>query len=385
MEKLYYTDSHKKTFEGNVTDCRAVNGGWEITLDATAFYPEGGGQPCDTGCLADSRVLAVKEVGEAVVHLCDKALPVGSAVAGTIDWARRFDFMQQHSGEHIVSGIIHALYGYHNVGFHMGEELVTIDFDGPIAPEALQDIEDRANVAVWQNLPVRCYYPSAEELPGIPYRRKRDLPWPVRLVEIPGIDLCACCGTQVSQTGEVGLIKLLSCVKFHEGVRIEMVCGKRALGLLSDIYEQNRLVSQTFSAKPLETGLAARRASEALVNEKYRAAYLEKQLFSYIAKEYAGKEMAVHISSDLSPAANRELCSCIAREAELAVTVSGTDETGYSFCVISNCKDAKAIGTAAVAALNGRGGGKREAFQGSVNASAKEIKKYFDLVLQNGL
>lgn len=385
MEKLYYADSHRKTFEGNVTDCRAGSGGWEITLDATAFYPEGGGQPCDTGCLADSRVLAVKEVGEAVVHLCDKALPVGSQVSGAIDWPRRFDFMQQHSGEHIVSGIIHALYGYHNVGFHMGTEVVTIDFDGPIAPEALQDIEDRANTAVWQNLPVRCYYPSAEELPSIPYRRKRDLPWPVRLVEIPGIDLCACCGTQVSQTGEVGLIKLLSCVKFHEGVRIEMVCGKRALRLLSDIYEQNRLVSQTFSAKPLETGLAARRASESLVNEKCRAAGLEKQLFSYIAKEYAGKALAVHITKDLSPAANRELCTRIAREAEIAVTASGTDETGYSFCVISETKDAKAIGTAAAGALNGRGGGKREAFQGSVNASAGEIKKYFDLVLQNGL
>ncbi len=385
MEKLYYTDSHRKTFESRVTGCHAVSGGWEITLNATAFYPEGGGQPCDTGHLGDSRVLAVKETGEEIVHLCDKALPVGSQVSGAIDWARRFDFMQQHSGEHIVSGIIHALYGYHNVGFHMGAEVVTIDFDGPIAPEALQDIEDRANAAVWQNLPVRCYYPSAEELPGIPYRRKRDLPWPVRLVEIPGIDLCACCGTQVSHTGEVGLIKLLSCVKFHEGVRIEMVCGKRALGLLSDIYEQNRLVSQTFSAKPLETSLAARRASEALVNEKYRAAGLEKQLFSYIAKEYAGKTLAVHIARDLSPAATRELCTRIAQEAEIAVTASGTDKTGYALCIISNCKDAKAIGTATVAALNGRGGGKREAFQGSVNATAEEIKKYFDWVLQNGL
>lgn len=377
VRKLYYEDSHLKTFDAVVTGCTPAEGGYHVTLSATAFYPEGGGQPSDTGALGHSRVLSVREQGETILHLCDSALPVGSTVTGTIDWDRRLDLMQQHSGEHIVSGIIHGIYGYHNVGFHMGADVVTIDFDGPIAPEALQIIEDKANLAVWQNLPIACTYPSREELPGVNYRRKKDLPWPVRIVDVPGIDLCACCGTHVKRTGEIGLVKLFSCVKFHEGVRIEMACGKRALDLLNQAYDQNRQVSQAFSAKIQETGPAARRMNEALAAEKFRAAGLEKRLFGYIAQGYAGQSTAVHFEDALTPGANRELCDTIARQAAVAITLSGTDETGYSFCVISRTGDAKAIGTAAVQALKGRGGGKREAFQGSLAASRQEIEAYF--------
>ena len=377
VKKLYYEDSHRKTFDATVTGCTQAAKGWEITLDATAFYPTGGGQPCDTGVLGESAVLDVREEKERVIHLCDKPLTVGSAVTGTIHWARRFDFMQQHSGEHIVSGIIHKRYGYHNVGFHMGADLVTIDFDGPIPAEDLQEIEDAANAAVWEDLPVSCYYPAPEELPLVPYRRKKDLPWPVRIVEIPGIDLCACCGTQVDRTGEVGLIKLFSCVKFHDGVRIEMACGKRALDILSDAYLQNRLVSQAFSAKIQQTGQAAQRMNDALSAEKFRAAGLEKRLFSYIAQGYAGQDLALHFEDGLSPAANRELCDAIAEGCGVAVNLSGTDKTGYSLCIISRTLDAKAIGNAATQALGGRGGGKREAFQGTLASSQAEIETFF--------
>ena len=242
-KKLYYEDSHLQTFEATVTGCSQVKNGWEITLDATAFYPEGAGQPCDIGTLGDSNVLAVREEGESVIHLCDKPLIVGDTATGHIDWTRRFDLMQQHSGEHMVSGVVHKLYGWHNVGFHMGSELMTVDFDGPIPAEDLQKIEDTVNTAIWQNLPVKCYYPTAEELPTVPYRRKKDLNWPVRIVEFPGVDICACCGTQVKYTGEIGLVKIFSCVKFHEGVCIEMACGGRAFNLLSAAYQQNKLES----------------------------------------------------------------------------------------------------------------------------------------------
>ena len=375
--KLYYEDPHAKTFEATVTGCTEVAGGWLVTLDATAFYPEGGGQPCDKGTLGDSAVLDVQEQGADVIHLCHKPLALGSTVTGIINWDRRLDFMQQHSGEHIVSGIIHKRFGWHNVGFHMGAELVTIDFDGPIPADVLQEIEDAANAAVWENLPVACYYPAPEELPHVPYRRKKDLPWPVRIVEIPGIDLCACCGTQVKRTGEIGLIKLSSCVKFHEGVRIEMACGKRALDILNTAYAQNRQVSQLFSAKIPETAQAAQRVSDALNAEKFRAATLEKRLFSYIAQGYAGKTLGVHFEESLSPAANRELCDAIAGVCQMAVTLSGTDQTGYSLCIISRAQDAKALGTAAAQALGGRGGGKREAFQGTLAASREEITLFF--------
>ena len=377
VKKLYYADSHAKTFEATVTGCTQVSGGWAVTLDATAFYPEGGGQPCDLGTLDDCAVLDVQEQGEDVIHLCNKPLTVGSRVCGCIDWERRVDFMQQHSGEHIVSGIIHKRFGWHNVGFHMGAELVTIDFDGPIPADALQEIEDAANAAVWEDLPVACYYPAPEELPQVPYRRKKDLPWPVRIVEIPGIDLCACCGTQVKHTGEIGLIKLFSCVKFHEGVRIEMACGKRALDILNTTYEQNRLVSQLFSAKIGETAQAAGRMNDALSGEKFRAAALEKRLFSCIAQGYAGKDLGIHFEESLSPAANRELCDAMAGVCSMAVTLSGTDQTGYSLCIISRTQDAKALGTAVTQTLGGRGGGKREAFQGTVSASQAKIRSFF--------
>lgn len=383
VRKLYYEDSHLKNFTARVTGCEEVKNGWEVTLDATVFYPEGGGQPWDTGVLSDAKVLSVREKDENIIHLCDKPLVVGSTVEGAIDWERRLDFMQQHSGEHMVSGVIYQRYGYHNVGFHMGADVVTIDFDGVISQEVLQEIEYTVNAAIWANLPVKCRYPGEEELPSVPYRRKRDLPWPVRIVEIPGLDICACCGTQVKYTGEIGLVKLLSCVKFHEGVRIEMVCGKRALKLLSDVYEQNKQVSQAFSAKIGETGQAACRMNEALTAEKFRSAGLEKRLFDYVAQGYAGRKLALHFEENLSPNANRELCDTIADYATVAVTLSGNDENGYSICIISRTEDAKAIGMDAAKALNGRGGGKREAFQGSVKACRTEIEAYFQATEKN--
>ena len=377
VRKLYYEDSHLKTFTATVTGCEEVKNGWAVTLDATAFYPEGGGQPWDTGTLGDANVSAVREQGETIVHLCDKSLVVGSTVEGEINWDRRLDHMQQHSGEHMVSGVIHKRYGYHNVGFHMGADVVTIDFDGVIPQEALQEIENAVNAGIWADFLVKCWYPSEAELPTVPYRRKRDLPWPVRIVEFPDFDICACCGTQVKRTGEIGFVKLLSCVKFHEGVRIEMVCGKRALQLLSNTYEQNKQVSQAFSAKLGETGQAARRMNDTLTAEKFRSAGLEKRLFAYIAQGYAGQKTAVHFEENLTPNGNRELCDAIAEFATVAITLSGTDENGYSICIISRTEDAKTIGTEAAKAFNGRGGGKKEAFQGNIKASRREIESYF--------
>ncbi len=377
MRKLFYEDSHLQTFTATVTGCEPAKGGYAVTLSATAFYPEGGGQACDTGTLGDANVLDVREAGEEILHLCDKPLAVGSTVSGEIHWQQRFCRMQQHSGEHMVSGVVHGMYGWHNVGFHMGSDVVTIDFDGPIPIEDLAKIEEKVNAAIWQDLPVRCWYPEPEELPNVPYRRKKDLPWPVRIVEFPGIDLCACCGTQVKRTGEIGLVKLLSCVKFHEGVRIEMACGSKALALLNEAYEQNRQVSQAFSAKIGETGLAARRMNEALAAERFRAGALEKRLFASIAREYAGKRLAVHFEEGLTPTANRELCDAMAECCTVAVTLSGADGTGYSLCIISRTEDVKTLGAAAVNALQGRGGGKPNAFQGSVRASRQEIEAYF--------
>ena len=373
--KLYYEDSHIKTFTATVTGVEACDGGYAITLDATAFYPEGGGQACDLGALGSARVLDVREKGEAVVHLCDRALEVGAMVEGNIDYARRFDLMQQHTGEHIVSGIINAKYGYHNVGFHIGADVVTIDFDGPLTWEQLMEIEQQANQIIWENRKVKIWYPTEEELPAVPYRSKKQIPWPVRIVEIPGVDTCACCGVQVAATGQIGLVKLLSCIKFHQGVRIEMVCGQRAIDLLDKVFDQNRQVSQAFSAKMLETGDAARKVNERLAAAEYRCAGLQKQVFAAVAEGFAGREKVLYFG-DLTPGQTRELAEAILPRISSSVLVCGGQEGKFSFCLASH-DDVKAAGSALCAALGGRGGGKPPFFQGSFTATREEIEGYW--------
>ena len=381
--KLYYEDCHLTEFSARILACEASDKGYWVTLDATAFYPEGGGQACDLGSLGSAKVLDVQEKGETVSHLCDAPLPVGETVTGRIDYARRFDLMQQHSGEHIVSGIINRKFGYHNVGFHMGTGLVTIDFDGPIPAEDLALIEREANEAIWQNLPIKCWYPTQEELPTVGYRSKRALPWPVRVVEVPGFDKCACCGVHVAATGEIGLIKLMTCIKFHEGVRIEMACGARALNYLTAIYEQNRQVSQAFSAKVLETGEAARRMNEMLASEKFKVTGLQKQVFAAIARDYTDKGTAVHFEPDLQSAQVRELCDAIADTCGgMAAVFSGTEADGYSYCLMQRGGDLRGLNKAMTSALNGRGGGKPEYQQGSVKATWAEIEAFFQKELQ---
>ena len=257
--RLYYENVYIKEFEGKVLDCREEKNGYRIILDKSAFYPEGGGQPSDKGFLNEVEVLEVHEKDEELLHYTKEPLEAGTVVTGRIDWARRFDLMQQHSGEHMVSGLINAAFGYDNVGFHMGSDLITIDFNGMITAEQIAEIEKKANEKIWENAEVEITYPSPEELKELPYRSKKELTGKVRIVRFPGADLCACCGTHVTRTGEIGMVKLLSVVKFREGVRMEMLCGKRVLDYLNMVNEQNHEVSVKLSAKPNQTGQAVQR------------------------------------------------------------------------------------------------------------------------------
>ena len=377
-KQLFYVNSHISRFSARVLSCEETGKGFAVILDQTAFYPEGGGQAADTGTLGTARVLDVREQGEAIVHFCDSVLPVDTTVEGVIDYCFRFDRMQQHTGEHIVSGLINARYGYHNTGFHMGTESTTIDFDGVIPAEDLPAIELQANEAVWKNLAVNCWIPSPEELPGVTYRTKRALPWPVRIVQVPGYDSCACCGTHVTHTGEVGLIKLLSASPFRGGTRMEMACGKRALAILNSAYDQNRQVSQAFSAKMQETGEAARKMNELLAAQKYRISGLEKQIFAGIANGYAGSGNILHFEEGLDSTGIRELADAIAEKCGGTASVfSGSDEEGFAFCLITREGDLRPLGKEMTKALNGRGGGKPNCQQGRVQAEKAAIERYF--------
>lgn len=379
--KLYYEDSHLAAFSARVLSCIPTEKDYEVVLDATAFYPGGGGQAADTGTLGGVRVLDTRERWETVVHLCEQPLEPGLTVEGHIHWDSRFARMQQHSGEHIVSGIIHRRFGYHNTGFHMGADVITIDFDGVIPEEALAGIEAEANGAVWANLPLRIWYPSPEELPKVPYRTKKALPWPVRIVEVPGFDTCACCGTHVSATGEIGVIKLFSAVNFRGGTRMEMACGGQAMKILNETYAQNKLVSQAFSAKLFETGAAAQRMNELLANVKFQLTGLQRKLFAQAAKGYENAGNVLHFEENLDGTGLRELADVIAKVCGgWAAVFSGSEGDGYGFCLAAREGDLRPLCKDMTAALHGRGGGKPAFQQGRVQAKKEEIEVYFTSV-----
>ncbi|MCI9671495.1 MAG: alanyl-tRNA editing protein, partial [Lawsonibacter sp.] len=317
-EKLYEQDPFLVKFEASVVSCVKGKKGFDVILDRTAFYPEGGGQPYDTGRLEPAggerkvKVLEVHSREDGIVHTCNHPLEPGTEVTGVIDWDRRFDLMQQHSGEHIVSGLAHYLWGCENVGFHMGAEVITIDFDRPLTEQQLATLEETANWHLWQvNLPVNITYPSPEELAHIHYRSKKELTGQVRIVEFPGADCCACCGTHVRYPAQVGLVKLLSMQKFRDGVRIELVCGGRAFRYLNRTWDQNAQVSRFLSAKPFETAGAVERLLEENAALKSRLMALEDARFAQLAGQYAGPGDVVLFEDGLSPDALRRLCGAV--------------------------------------------------------------------------
>ena len=377
-EKLYYNDSFMTEFTAAVLSCEQGKEGWQVVLDRTAFYPEGGGQPADHGMLGGAKVIDVREKEGVILHTCDKALTVGETVTGTIDWDRRFDHMQQHSGEHMVSGIICARYGCDNVGFHLGKDMVTIDFNHDISPEDLPEIEAAANAFIWSDTPINIRFLEGEALQQAEYRSKKFIPGQVRLVAFPGADCCACCGTHVMRSGQVGFIKLLSCQKFREGVRIELLCGKRAFDYLSGTWEQNLAVSRALSAKPMQTAAAVERLRGELESVKLRAATLETADFARKAQEYAGRGNVVLFEGDMSADSVRRLCDAVLDTCGGRCAVFAGEADNYKYAVGIRDGDVRPLVKELNAALNGRGGGKPNFAQGSVATNASEIKAFFE-------
>ena len=377
-QKLYYLDAHQKTFTAAVLSCVPGKHGYDVVLDRTCFYPEGGGQPGDTGSLSGVRVTDTHERGAEIVHFCDAPLAVGETVEGAIDYDRRFSFMQLHSGEHILSGIVHRRFGYENVGFHMGTDFVTIDFSGMLGPDDLAAVEAEANEWIWKNIPIRITWPSPDELAAIPYRSKKELTGQVRIVTIPDVDICACCGTHVSNTGEIGFVKIFSCVKFHDGVRLEILCGRRALQYMSALVEQNRRVSGLLSAKPLQTADAAARLLEAEAALKLRAAQLEEQVFAQKAQALASAGNVLLFEPPMTPDSVRRLTDLVMTACGgRAAVFAGSDAEGYKYAVGEADGDLRQFVKELNAELHGRGGGKPFFAQGSVAASRAGIEAFF--------
>ena len=384
-EKLYEQDAFLVKFEANVLSCVKGKKGFDVILDRTAFYPEGGGQPYDTGRLElpggrdKVKVLEVHNREGEIVHTCNHPLEAGTAVTGVIDWDRRFDLMQQHSGENIVSGQAHYQWGCENVGFHMGAEVITIDFDRPLTEEQFAQLERTANWHIWEiNLPVEITYPSPQELENIHYRSKKELTGQVRIVEFPGADCCACCGTHVRYPAQVGLVKLLSMQKLREGVRIELVCGGRAFRYLDRALEQNIQVSRLLSAKVFETGAAVERLLRENEFLKSRLLALEESRFAALAEQYRQAGDVLLFEDGLSPDGLRRLCDAVLHTCGgRCACFSGDDSSGYKYAVGQLNGDLRDLVKELNQTLNGRGGGKPDFVQGSVQAKRAEIEAFF--------
>lgn len=377
-EKLFYEDPFLVEFTARVLSCTPDKEGFAVTLDRTAFYPEGGGQNADHGTLGGAAVTDVREKEGEVIHYCDKALSVGDTVAGAIDFARRFDLMQQHSGEHIVSGILCGRHDCDNVGFHIGHDLVTIDFNTQLTMEELREIETLANRYIWEDHPIEVSWPEPEVLAALPYRSKKALTGAVRIVTFPGADCCACCGTHVRSSGQVGMIKLLSCQKFREGVRIEMAAGGRALRYCTEVLDQNTHVSQLLSAKPLETASAVERLQKELYSLRGRVAALEEGDFARKAEHFARKGDVLLIEGDMASESVRRLCAAVMDTCGGRCAVfAGSDSQGYKYAMGQIGGDLRSLVKDLNTALNGRGGGKPHFAQGSLQASAEAIRAFF--------
>jgi len=377
MEKLYQQDPFLTRFTAQVVSCAADKGGWSVVLDRTAFYPEGGGQPWDTGTLNGIPVTQVQEQDGAVVHTCAARLEPGTQVEGAVDWARGFDLMQQHSAEHIVSGLIHSTYGYDNVGFHLGSDLVTIDFNGPLEEEDLRDIELRANQYIWEDRPVSVTYPTTKELAALDYRSKKAISGQVRIVSFPGADTCACCGTHVASAGQVGLVKLLSVQKFREGVRVELLCGGRALSYLDRVLGQNRRISNLLSAKPFETAGGVERLLGENQDLKTRLARMEEARFAQLADGLAGAGDVILFEEGLSPDGLRRLCDAVLQVCGgRCACFSGGDGEGYKYAIGLRGGDLRSFVRELNQALDGRGGGRPDFVQGSVRAGRTAIEEF---------
>ncbi|MCI9505566.1 MAG: alanyl-tRNA editing protein [Oscillospiraceae bacterium] len=374
-EKLYYADSFLTEFTARALSCEKSKNGWEVQLDRTAFYPEGGGQPSDHGTLGGAAVSDVRERDGVIYHTCDRALEVGSQAAGTIDFQRRFDFMQQHSGEHIVSGILCGRFHCDNVGFHIGHELVTIDFNAVLTAEDVQEVELLANRYIWEDHPIRVSWPSQAELDALHYRSKKALSGAVRIVTWPEADCCACCGTHVRSSGQVGCVKLISCQKFREGVRIEMAAGGRALAYINAIAQQNSQVSQLLSAKPTATAAAVERVQKELYTLRGRVAALEESDFARKAQLYAGAGDVLLVEGAMSAESIRKLCTAVQESAGGRCAVFAGGDGMYQYAVSQPDGDLRALAKEINAALNGRGGGKPGFIQGSVQAGAADIQR----------
>ena len=377
--KLYENDSYIKDFTATVLSCEEKDGAYFIVLDKTAFFPEGGGQDADKGKIGEADILDVQIKNGIIYHKVNKSFNENEEVGCTLDWETRFSRMQNHTGEHIVSGVIHRLFGYNNVGFHMNDTVITLDVDGPLNEDDIKAVEIQSNKAIYGNKKITAIYPTADELPDYDYRSKLDITEGVRLIEIEDTDLCACCAPHVANTGEIGIIKILSFIPYKKGTRIEMICGFLALNDYAKLHSMNKTLMGMFSAKRMETVSAVERIQSEVADLKAENKRLIGELASLkMEKHTSDNKVCVFIDG----VSYDELRSCsneLTEEYEYCYLFSATDESNYIYVVSSKVNNVRELVQNLNKAFNGKGGGRDTYAQGKIVAESKEAIKSFVL------
>lgn len=383
-EKLYDKDSYLQKFQATVVSCdQKSETTWGIVLDRTAFFPEGGGQTGDTGWLNEIEVIDTREKAGVIYHETKAPLEVGTQVAGKIDFPVRFDKMQQHTGEHILSGIVCAAYGYNNVGFHLSKDITTLDFDGELSAEQVCELEVKVNQAIHANIPVQVKFPSKAELADMEYRSKIEIEGQVRIVEIEGVDRCACCAPHVKTTAEVGLLKIRSCDRHRGGCRLTIVCGMRALKDYQQKQESVGKVSAALSAKPEKIAEAVKHLQEQQTSlreqlNRIQAMYLQEKLEKIQAED---KCVCIFEESLDSIAMRNFVNGAMERCVGICGAFIGNETSGYHYILGSKTMDVREVSKKLNGQFNGKGGGKPQMVQGSLMGNVEEIQNVLKQVM----
>ena len=376
--RLFDKDSHQKEFTARVLSCHPAKKGYAVQLDQTAFFPEGGGQSADTGFLNEIPVWDVQEHEGIITHFTDAPLECDAIVTGRLNWEERFRKMQNHSGEHIISGLIHRRFGLENVGFHLGNDDITMDYNGVLTREQLDEIEWQANLAVAQNLPITATYPPAEDLPHMEYRSKLDLTENVRIVTIEGYDACACCAPHLTRTGEIGLIKILDFIHYKGGIRVHLQCGLDALLDYRKKYENIARIAQSLSAKQHEAAQAVANLQAELEAQKAQLTAWKKRLADLCLRQLTPTDRNLCLFEEWDVNTLRYWVNgAMEFTPGLCCAFCGNDTDGYRYVIGSRTVPLRAKSKEFHQALSGKGGGTDQMLQGSFPATRQQIEDFF--------
>lgn len=401
--KLYDNDAYATEFDATVLSGKVIEKDgqvcYEVILDQTLFFPEEGGQTPDKGTINGMEVVDVQIENDIIMHYLiahdaltewvdarttgpadnHPVLQTATPIHGRIDWSHRFSNMQQHSAEHIFSGLVHNEYGYNNVGFHLSDNIVTMDFDGVLTPEQIEDIEWKVNEAIVKNVAIDARYPGPEELKELEYRSKIEIAGPVRIVTIEGYDVCACCAPHVKWTGEIGMLKVMSVQNHRGGVRISILCGFRALAAFR---EKTRILSEISSFLSTSQDLAFERVSrlkEANIQLKMQLGGLKQEVMLGKIKEIpVDIKDVVLFEDELDTVIVRNVVNALVkRHAGACAVFVGNDTDGYSFILGSAALDCREIAVGLKYTFGAKCGGSQAMIQGSVTALQAELEQYF--------